>query len=104
MISYYLKNELRFYAMLSIASLCLNILIQILLIFALTRGIKEKRVSNFLFQSALVVTFVKPGWDAHQVATGAVQPPGATFDALAMMTGSKTVAMFSEDIPVSTGV
>jgi hypothetical protein len=76
MIRAFLINGQTFYAMLSIGSLCLNIFFQLILVFLQTMKLREHRRRTFLFEAALGFTFVKPGYDAHQVATSSEQQPG----------------------------
>jgi hypothetical protein len=98
MIRAFLINGQTLYAMLGIGSLCLNLLIQLLLVFLQTRNLKENRTKTAFFQATLVLTFMKPGWDAHQVATNAEQPPGAPLDALSLLTFTRGAELFSESI------
>jgi hypothetical protein len=52
-----------------------------------------------IFEMALVLTFVKPGWDAHQVATNAEQKLGSPLDPMMFMSYCKGVELFSETYP-----
>ena len=100
MINYYFVNGQTFYAVFCLGSVCLNLVLQLLLVAVQNRGLKENRTRTFLFDSALVLTFLKPGWDAHQVATNAEMQPGSAFDSpLMMLSYTKGVTMFAEDIP-----
>ncbi|GMI26772.1 hypothetical protein TeGR_g1918, partial [Tetraparma gracilis] len=64
-----------------------------------TQGLKEKKWRTTLFEMLSVVSFVKPGLDAHRVASGAEQLPGAAVSPLAEMIYTKGGELFFEAIP-----
>ena len=76
-----------------------NLAFQMLIVYGQTQGLKKNRWRATFFEMLTVVTFVKPGWDAHRVASGIEQIPGAGFTPLTEMLYTKAGELFFEAIP-----
>jgi hypothetical protein len=76
-----------------------NLAIQLVLVYAQVQGLKKNRWRTALFEMLTVVSLVKPGIDAHRVASGAEQLPGAAFRPLQEMMCTKAGELFFEAIP-----
>ncbi|GMI23406.1 hypothetical protein TeGR_g5115 [Tetraparma gracilis] len=76
-----------------------NVAWQAIIVYVQTQGLKKKKWRTMLFEMLTVVTFVKPGIDAHRVASGAEQAPGAAFGPLAEMIYTKGGELAFEAIP-----
>ena len=71
-----------------------NLVVQLLVVILQTAGLTKNKWRTMFIEMLSVVTFTKPGWDAHRLTSGAEQQPGAVFNPLteAMMTkGSEVV-------------
>jgi hypothetical protein len=99
MIRYYLMNGDTFVAWMTVGAVLLNWILQLLIIFGQWRLLKVDRRKVMAFEAALVITFLKPGWDAYSVVHNVVQVPGATNDALTNAGYCKASEMFAESIP-----
>ena len=78
------------YAVATVICIGLNLVIQAIMVFSnhpLDRQVKEQ---------AIVWTLIKPGVDAHRVATKAKVQEGDAIDARAEMTGIRVVEMVTE--------
>ena len=76
-----------------------NLAFQGLIVFVRCQGLKKKKWRTMLFEMLTVVSFVKPGIDAHRVASGAEQAPGAAISPLTEMVSTKMGELFFEAIP-----
>ncbi|GMI21527.1 hypothetical protein TeGR_g3935 [Tetraparma gracilis] len=76
-----------------------NLAFQGIIVYAQVQGLKKNKWKTMLFEMLTVVSFVKPGIDAHRVASGAEQLPGASFDPLTEMILTKNGELFFEAIP-----
>ncbi|GMI24966.1 hypothetical protein TeGR_g5962, partial [Tetraparma gracilis] len=76
-----------------------NITWQMILVYMQTHGLKKHRWRTTLFEMLTVVTFTKPGIEAHRVASGAEQIPGAAISPLMEMIATKCGELFFEAIP-----
>jgi hypothetical protein len=82
-----------------LAMLIANLAFQMLIVYVQTQGLKKNRWSTTLLEMLTVVLFVKPGFDAHRVASGAEQLPGAAVEPLMEMLFTKACELFFEAIP-----
>ncbi|GMI33932.1 hypothetical protein TeGR_g14783, partial [Tetraparma gracilis] len=76
-----------------------NLAFQLIIVYVQTQGLKKNKWRTALFEMLSVITFVKPGLDAHRVARGAEQPPGAAVKPLMEMAFTKAGELFFEAIP-----
>jgi hypothetical protein len=76
-----------------------NLAFQLLVVHIQTRGLKKKKWKTMLLEMLAVVSFVKPGVEAHRVASGAEQLPGSAFVPLMEMTFTKSGELVFEAIP-----
>jgi hypothetical protein len=76
-----------------------NLAIQGVIVYCQVQGRRKKKWRTMLFEMLTVVTFVKPGIDAHRVASGAEQVPGAAISPLTEMIYTKGGELFFEAIP-----
>jgi hypothetical protein len=76
-----------------------NLAFQALIVVGQNQGLKKDRNKTILFEMLSVVSFVKPGLDAHRVASGAEQLPGAGFSPLSEMMFTKAGELVCEAIP-----
>jgi hypothetical protein len=76
-----------------------NLAFQTIVVLAQSYGLKKNKWRTMLFEMLTVVAFVKPGIDAHRVASGAEQPPGAKFSPLIEMIYTKGGELVFEAIP-----
>jgi hypothetical protein len=76
-----------------------NLAYQTLIVYGQCQGLKKNRWRTALFEMLTVVSFVKPGMDAHRVASGAEQLPGAALNPLMEMLITKAGELFFEAIP-----
>jgi hypothetical protein len=76
-----------------------NLAAQMLVVYGQTQGLKKEKWKTMLFEILTVVTFVKPGVDAHRVAGGAEQTPGAALTPLMEMLFTKACELVFEAIP-----
>jgi hypothetical protein len=76
-----------------------NLAFQMLAVFQQSRGLKKNMRRTMLFEALTVVTFTKPGVDAHRVASGAEQRPGAAVAPLLEMVITKVGELAFEAIP-----
>jgi hypothetical protein len=76
-----------------------NVAYQMIIVYVQTQGLKKNKWKTMLFEMLTVVLFVKPGVDAHRVASGAEQSAGAAFSPLTEMVGTKGGELFFEAIP-----
>lgn len=82
---------------LSLGSLVMSIGLQITIVIpAQYRKMGWRRM---LKEMAIVLSGLKPAWDAYKVANGAEQEKGSKFDALMEMTVGKCLEIFAESIP-----
>ena len=72
---------------------------QTLIVYIQTHGLKKNKWKTALFEMLTVISFVKPGVDAHRVASGAEQLPGAAVGPLAEMIMIKCGELMFEAIP-----
>ena len=82
-----------------LAMVSANVCTQLLIVYVQTHGLKKKRWRTTLFEVLTVVTFVKPGVDAHRVASGTEQVPGASLSPLTEMMFTKGAELSFEGIP-----
>ena len=78
------------FALASVICLGLNLLIQSVLVFL------GKPLDKQLKEQAIIWTLIKPGVDAHRVATKAQTQEGVAGDARAEMTAVRVVEMVTE--------
>ena len=76
-----------------------NLGFQMLIVYIQTLGLKKDKWGTRLLEMLAVVTFVKPGVEAHRVASGAEQLPGAAVGPLMEMLYTKVGELFFEAIP-----
>ncbi|GMI39863.1 hypothetical protein TeGR_g2686 [Tetraparma gracilis] len=76
-----------------------NLAFQSIVVYVQTHGLKKDKWRTMLFEMLTVLSFVKPGVDAHRVASGAEQLPGAAFGPLSEMLYTKCGELFFEAIP-----
>ena len=76
-----------------------NVAFQTLLVAAQTQGLKKNKWRTMLFEMLSVVSFVKPGLDAHRVASGAEHLQGAAVAPLTEMIITKAGELVFEAIP-----
>ena len=76
-----------------------NVAFQMLIVYVHVQGLKKDKWRTMLFEMLTVVSFVKPGIDAHRVASGAEQAPGAAINPLMEMISTKCGELFFEAIP-----
>ncbi|GMI24152.1 hypothetical protein TeGR_g7569 [Tetraparma gracilis] len=76
-----------------------NVAWQTLTVYMQTQGLKKDKWRTVLFEMLTVVSFVKPGVEAHRVASGAEQLPGAAMSPLMEMIYTKCGELFFEAIP-----
>ncbi|GMI22228.1 hypothetical protein TeGR_g2008 [Tetraparma gracilis] len=72
---------------------------QTIIVYGQTQGLKKDRWRTVIFEMLSVFMFVKPGVDAHRVASGAEQLPGAAVGPLQEMVITKVGELFFEAIP-----
>ena len=82
-----------------LAMVASNLAFQGIMIVVQNQGLKKKKWRTMLFEMLSVVSFVKPGLDAHRVASGAEQPPGAYQSPLQEMVYTKAGELVFEAIP-----
>jgi hypothetical protein len=90
------RNE---FAHLLIGMVTVNILYQLFIVWAQTRGLTENKWRTMLGEMLATVLFIKPGLDAWKVATGAEQQPGSVGTPLMEMSFCKSGEMVFEAIP-----
>jgi hypothetical protein len=76
-----------------------NLAYQVLIVYVQTHGLKKNKWRTMLLEMLSVITFVKPGVDAHRVASGAEQLPGASVPPLMEMIFIKGGELMFEAIP-----
>jgi hypothetical protein len=76
-----------------------NVAAQTFIVYGQCQGLKKNKWRTALFEMLSVVSFVKPGLDAHRVASGAEQLPGAAMSPLVEMVSTKGAELFFEAIP-----
>ena len=76
-----------------------NVAFQTMVVVAQNHGLKKNKWRTMLFEMLSVVSFVKPGLDAHRVASGAEQLPGAAMSPLTEMIFTKAGELVFEAIP-----
>ncbi|GMI52071.1 hypothetical protein TeGR_g1383 [Tetraparma gracilis] len=76
-----------------------NLASQAFIVYAQTQGLKKNKWRTAFFEMLTVVLFVKPGIDAHRVASGTEQLPGAAVGPLPEMIMTKAAELFFEAIP-----
>jgi hypothetical protein len=76
-----------------------NLAFQGIIVFLQAQGLKKDKWRTMLFEMLSVVSFVKPGLDAHRVASGAEKLPGAAVGPLTEMLFTKVGELFFEAIP-----
>ena len=76
-----------------------NVAFQIVVTYAKCHSMKKNKWKTMLFEMLTVVLFVKPGVDAHRVASGAEQLPGASVNPLTEMIFIKGGELMFEAIP-----
>jgi hypothetical protein len=82
------------YPLMGMVGMCL--FMQLLIVWGQTRkASRAKRATEIL----IVLSGLKPGFDAYQVAKGAEQTTGAAFDPGMEHTATKTAEMMAESIP-----
>jgi hypothetical protein len=76
-----------------------NVAWQTLIVYMQTQGLKKDKWRTVLFEMLTVVSFVKPGVEAHRVASGAEQISGAAMSPLTEMIYTKAGELMFEAIP-----
>jgi hypothetical protein len=76
-----------------------NLLFQAIVVYLQSQGLKKDKWRKMLLEILAVVTFLKPGLEAHRVASGAEQVPGAPLSPLAEMIYTKAGELFFEAVP-----
>jgi hypothetical protein len=76
-----------------------NVAFQTVVVGAQNQGLKKNKWRTMLFEMLSVVSFVKPGLDAHRVASGAEQLQGAAVAPLTEMIITKAGELVFEAIP-----
>ncbi|GMI24568.1 hypothetical protein TeGR_g5832 [Tetraparma gracilis] len=76
-----------------------NLAMQMLNVYTANEGLKKDKGRTMLRELLYVVTFVRPGVDAHRVASGAEQLPGAATTPLQEMLFTKGCELVFEAIP-----
>jgi hypothetical protein len=82
-----------------VAMVCLNLVLQLCVVFMQTRGLREGRWTACFTDWLYIITFTKPGVDAWRVCSGAGQRPGEMLSPLDGMIWSKNAEIFCEAIP-----
>ncbi|GMI56076.1 hypothetical protein TeGR_g10043 [Tetraparma gracilis] len=82
-----------------VAMVCANLAFQSTIVCLQAHGLKKDKWKTMLFEMLTVVSFVKPGVDAHRVASGTEQAPGTAIRPLMEMTYTKAGELFFEAIP-----
>jgi hypothetical protein len=96
MIFRFARNGNLFYAYATLGSICVNLVIQLLLVFI----VNHKRGRKVVFRESLIVlTFLKPAVDAFRIATDAETDDLGTMTPLHESTSSRGVEMLFESIP-----
>ncbi|GMI18824.1 hypothetical protein TeGR_g830 [Tetraparma gracilis] len=76
-----------------------NVAFQTIIVVTQNHGLKKNKWRTMLFEMLSVVTFVKPGLDAHRVASGAEHLQGAAVAPLTEMIITKAGELVFEAIP-----
>jgi hypothetical protein len=76
-----------------------NVAYQTIIVYVQAHGLKKDKWRTMLFEMLTVITFLKPGFDAYRVASGAEQLPGAVLNPLTEMVGTKGGELVFEAIP-----
>jgi hypothetical protein len=76
-----------------------NLAWQTFVVYAQVQGLKKEKWRTAIFQLLAVVSFCKPGVDAHRVASGAERLPGAALSPIVEMIIVKGGELFFEAIP-----
>jgi hypothetical protein len=76
-----------------------NLAVQVLIVYVQTQGLKSRRRRTMLLELLAVIFWLKPGVDAHRVASGAEQRPGAPVSPLTEMIWAKGGELVFEAIP-----
>jgi hypothetical protein len=76
-----------------------NLAWQAFIVHVQTNRLKKEKWRTALFELLAVVSFCKPGVDAHRVASGAEQLPGAALSPMVEMIVTKGGELFFEAIP-----
>lgn len=76
-----------------------NLAFQMTIVYVQTQGLKKNKRRTALNEMLSVVSFVKPGVDAHRVASGKDQLPGSALSPLQEMVCTKSGELFFEAIP-----
>jgi len=89
------KDDTHIYAWGLTGMVCASLLLNLLIVFVQNR--KKPRLMTK--EMLIVLTFMKPGYDAANVASGKVQEEHQSVDAKVELTLARVVEMFSESIP-----
>ena len=76
-----------------------NLVFQLLFVIGQTAGLTKNKWRTMFIDILSVVSFTKPGWDAHRLASGAERQPGALVDPLAEAMATKICEMVFEGVP-----
>ncbi|GMI53424.1 hypothetical protein TeGR_g3564 [Tetraparma gracilis] len=76
-----------------------NLAFQCFIIWVQNHGVKKKKRGAMMLEMLTAIAFVKPGVDAHRVASGAEQVQGAPVSPLQEMLFTKCGELFFEAIP-----
>jgi hypothetical protein len=76
-----------------------NLAWQTFVVYVQVQGLKKEKWRTALFELLAVVSFCKPGVDAHRVASGAERLPGAALSPIVEMIIVKGGELFFEAIP-----
>jgi hypothetical protein len=82
-----------------LAMIAVNMLLQLLITFVQTHGLKKGRAKKIALEAAATLTCTKPGLDAWRVASGAEQLQGAPLSPLMEMDYSKGAEVATESVP-----
>jgi hypothetical protein len=81
-----------------VAMVVANLFLQLIIVFA--QHSKEKNCAAVILRETIfTLTFIKPGVEAHRVASGAKQKPGNLFGPLEEMLFCKNIELFTEAAP-----
>jgi hypothetical protein len=76
-----------------------NLAFQLFVVWVQHHRLKKNKWKTMLWEALSVVTLVKPGVDAHRVASGAERVPGASLSPLSEMMYTKAGELVFEAIP-----
>ena len=76
-----------------------NLVFQLIIVILQTAGLTKNKWRTMFIEILSVVSFTKPGWDAHRLASGAEQQPGALVPPLTEAMITKYCEIVFEGVP-----